>query len=187
MSTIFWDDRSPSDSGAARVPIPVWNLAPNKKAFVRFLGPWRGVWLHWLDHSFPCCGGGCPFCAEGRATFWMGYAPALLWDAAWKAIVCPVSESVADVLGDRQLAGLVVELHRRGRRPNSPWICAVIDRPLKDVLPPAFDVEPILRRLWRLRLPSGRRMADAGVDAPPPAVLPFVPPDDGQQRKETQS
>lgn len=183
MSTIFWDDRSPSDAGASRLPILVWSLAPKRKEFVRFLGPWRGVWLHWVEKAtHPCQGSGCVLCAAGHGSRWMGYAPALLWrldpveprKSTWVAIVCPVTESMAEQLRGRELAGLVVELHRQGRSTQSPIGCVVIDRPCKDALPPPFDVTPILLRMWRLRCPPFPVVRGRSPEAFA-EILPFFP------------
>lgn len=183
MSPIYWDDRPPSDA-PRRLPIPIWIIRPGGKAFVRFLGPWRGVRLHWHQgRSRPCEGRGCPLCAAGEAARWQGYAPALLWDRdpeqpekpIWRPIVCPITEAMAELLVDQVVTGLVIEVERVRRR-NGEITCTIQERPVKDPLPPAFDVVPILLRAWGIRTKPQLEREQAGDGDQQPSILPFVRP-----------
>lgn len=184
MSSIRWDDRSPSNPGAPRLPIAVWSPPPGTVDFIRFLGPWRGLWLHFqAERSHPCTDPDCRLCEQSVPARWMGYAPALLWrpsEKSWQPIVCPVTPGVADVLRDHVLPGLIVELRRPGRRRNGVIEARVVDRPVKDPLPPPFDVVPILQRMWRLYAGPSRHRSAGGDGKAQPDILPFRRPAAGE-------
>lgn len=180
MSPIFWDDGPASPQGQ-RLPIPVWSIRPGTKAFIRFLGAWSGVWLHWdKNRTRPCHGDNCPLCLEDNPRRWSGYAPALLWTldlknpkmGHWKAIVCPITESMIEVLEGHEIAGLIVEVARPGRRHNGPIHCSIIEKQVKDPPPPAFDVKAILMKMWGIRQ-QPRPQTSQTDNGEKPDVLPF--------------
>lgn len=172
MSHIAWDGHAPSDP---RVPIQVHSPQQKEPSLVRLLGPWQGVWLHWLPaqlgqtrgRSLPHLKENCPHCLEGdRRPHWYGYAPAQLgrmkqvWDpskrkdvrqysSTWTTIVCPVTTFMAtEVLSDGDPRGVVLQLTRCSNRREirAEWL----ERIDTTDLPPAFDVQPILLRMWQI-------------------------------------
>lgn len=192
MCPIQWDNRPPSDSGP-RIGIQVWTPPPKSRHYVRLLGPWRGVWLHWLnERTRPCLGETeCQHCPDPDIR-WMGYAPAQLWTfgppdtksgvpkPAWMPIVCPITEQVATVLRPLQLPGLVVEIERRGKSAFGEMTAMVQEEMTakNPTPPPPFDVVPILLRMWKLRRLHFRRPPfDEGGDQP--NLKPFPTPDQG--------
>lgn len=187
MSSIFWAD-CPQSAGP-RLGIQVHSVPPGGHSFVRFLDQPVGVWLHWLDTlSRPCLGHECPHCARGLAQRWKGYAAALLWardsgtgKGVWRSVVCEITEAANAFLAARDLRGLIVEFRRPGRRRNGLLEVTVLEKPCTDPLPEAFDVRPILERLWDMRqrhLP----VADPSCD-----ILPFAGGSPAVEGKEAQS
>ncbi len=200
---IAWDDGPPSVP--PQTPgVTVYTVRPGSTLYFRLLGPWRGVWLHWLGaRSLPCTGrGDCPHCANANpavnALRWKGYAPALRWDfipggegkQGWIPCVLEITENVKDVLAGLELAGQVVELKRPRGRPNARVEASLIDRPANAPLPPPFDVEPILMKLWGLHRRRSPIAEPLGPDDPVPQIIPFLPPGmdagkkQGKKRKE---
>ena len=175
MSPVFWDDAGPSS--VPRIAIQVFRVPPTGKAFIRFLGNVVGVWTHWLEgRSTPCLGKECRHCLEGVPQRWKGYAPALWWkvwldqktgkqQGKWLAVVVEITEGLTELKG-RPLRGQVIELRRPGKRRNGPLEFSALDKPAAGDLPDAFDVRPILERLWGCR----KRVVPAGQDGEAPTA-----------------
>lgn len=191
MSPVFWDDQGPSS--LPRVPIQVFRVPPTGKAFIRFLGNVVGVWTHWLEgRSTPCMGKECRHCHDGAPQRWKSYAPALWWRTTldqrtgkrasqWISVV-EITEGLGELVG-RPLRGQVIELRRPGKRRNSPLEFSTLEEKVKGDLPDAFDVRPILEKLWGCRkrvVPTCQEGEAPEADSPQfddadsrPAVVPF--------------
>lgn len=139
--------------------------------------------MHWNNkRTIPCTGDGCELCIAGTTQRWVGYAPALLWQhcpdepkkSHWKPIVCPITEGMTEVLTGKDLTGLVIEVERPGRRHNGPIQCKIVDRHIQDPLPTAFDVVPILLRMWGFNKPQRPATPQEQADNDQqPDVIPF--------------
>jgi len=119
---------------------------------VILLGAWRGVYGHWNEgRSYPCNGEACGL--HNTELIWWGYCPALLFKSAagpYTPCIAEVTEHAAMMLGGVTLRGTVVqftrEVHRRDARVRAELLDVSAD---PRHLPHAFDVEPILRRMWK--------------------------------------
>jgi hypothetical protein len=184
MSHIAWDGVPPSDD---RLPILVAYPRAGVPLYFRLLGAWQGVWLHWLPpqagkpkgRSHPCLREGCQFDHIADPPFWFGYAPSLVANSrysetqrrqvtVWEPAICPVSELMAKgVLSGKELRGLSLRLERqKGRRTLN---AEIIESAIPDGMGPAFDVRPILMRMWGLR-----EVSFAATPGKDPHVLRFA-------------
>jgi hypothetical protein len=159
---IRWDN-VPAGAAAPRIPIQVWHvprgLVKQRPVYVRLLGPWRSVWLHWSNEgrprTLPCLAPPekCPLCP--KRSFRAGYAPALRFQKecgntqeGWQPIVCCIPDRMMDALPGVDVAGLLVAFWREGTNDKS-WIAwEVLEEKVKNEPPPAFDVESILTHWW---------------------------------------
>lgn len=184
---VFWDDDT-SPSNQPRFSIPVYNVPPRGAGFICFLGEPTCVWCHWVpapeSRVRPCLKEECPHC-PGLGLRREGFAPALLWQAtsegkqAWRSVVCHLTEAALDQVVEQaagqQLRGRVFKLSRPGPRRNSRVEVELYEKPIQgwDVLPEAFDVRPLLLRLWGLRTPPAsaiHRSNGKPAEMPPAAT-----------------
>lgn len=199
MSSIDWDE---DPSSVPRIPIPVLRVPTGKTVFVRLIGPGRGVWVHWIEpederrkgRSKPHYRENCPHCP--LQLFWWRYAPALLWKQTsegnkWVPIVCPLSDEnvrrLKKYAAGKPAESFVLQLQHRKAKPSDRGevVLTIVEERPNDPLPPAFDVTPILLRLWNInRLDPSYREATGGssaafpdavedqviVNLPPPAI-----------------
>jgi hypothetical protein len=104
-------------------------------------------------------------------TRWYGYLPVQLWlggnsaGQQWERVLLSMPEDSFDSLLDLTvLRGQRIRVQRVGSR-TGPVAVAVLDGPVSDqVLPPCFDVEGSLRRLWGLRRSAPARPAGGQAD-----------------------
>lgn len=190
MFDLPWDDCPVSDQ-PDRHDVLVHRLKPGLEAFYRLLGPWRWTNLHHGPRSsLPCIGEakGCPF-APCSSLRWEGYAPGLFWDplvmnpktnrtvGGWKTVIVPISKPLRNHLlqAAHVLTGLVFRLRRiPGRKCMHEWEVMEEGHPLaKQTLPAAFDVRPILFRMWNLSMHAQKTILlsddSASVERPPQA------------------
>jgi hypothetical protein len=158
---IKWADQVPSGHGYKGVR--VYSIPSGAKWWVVLLDQVLGVWTHYVKdgergRTRPCRDD-CPYCpARPR---YKAYAPALIrqrnlksgeWH--WVQGVIELTEGPADVIVNRKCRGLVVELSRSGQNARGALQLVVCP---KQQLPPelnplaeAFDVRPILYKMWGL-------------------------------------
>lgn len=144
--------------------------------------------------SMPCTGKLCRYCHDGSRREVKAYGPALHWKrdlmahetkggkgGTWDRCVVeipgePWEDLQAQVLAvtphgtDPQWRGAVLEMSRPGGAGNSRVFVTLLERQLTDPLPEAFDVRPILMRVWGLRDRLVMPPASADTDA---AIIPF--------------
>jgi hypothetical protein len=123
------------------------------------------VFVHWLREerrSRPCLGPRCPHCAGQLPRRWKGYAPAFIErkdPATGKKkrvpVVLELTETAAwdlkNLDGWKTVRGLAIKVSRKGKHSNAPLRLEGADQQLPEAnLPPAFDVRPVLERLWSL-------------------------------------
>jgi len=143
----------------------VLNLEPGEKYQARFLADWLALEVHWdamERRSYPCEGKDCRRCDLPKD--WRAYAPALV--AKWRRtgrsgseelgqFLSPVEMVVelragpAASLDGRPLRGMLVELMKPAGAKNQPARVEIVETETAGELPPAFDVRPVLCRLWR--------------------------------------
>src|SRR6266567_598198 len=181
--------RGPPSSSHGGSPVQVLSVPENLPIVVRFLGPYRGLVVHWKSgRSEPCDGPGeCNASLHRLPPIWKGYAPVEQWDGPaklWRPAALEVTGNLEEVLRDRELRGEVWTLLRRTKKGKTDPVQGVFCERLSDnKLSAFFDVVPVLLRLFNrtsLRLdvpnftaPKVILEAVAG-DAPklPPEALP---------------
>lgn len=146
---------SQSDSAHEHLePVRVLSIPAGIPMCVRFLGPVLGLDTHWkAGRSIPCPGWeDCPSGIHKLGIIWRGYAAAEAWDPGkrhWKPFVLEVTEALEERLRDRDLRGETWAIHRteeKGR--SSPVVGVFCERLPAEELRQAFDIEPVLRRLF---------------------------------------
>jgi len=136
---------------------------------VLLLGPITGHWVHWVKkRTLPCQDPGCPLCKRRVPARWQGYGPALLLTGKLNAsaavyktapIVLPCNPEQEKELTAAGAPPL--ELLLRPRRDKRGFDLAKITQVLKNKsTPPAFDVRPVLYRLFGVRPPAPAVGAD---------------------------
>jgi hypothetical protein len=160
--SIRWAD-GPSGGDAPRISIQVFHTPhryqKHQPAFVRLLGPWRAVWLHWTRtgrlRTTACKKPPevCVHCPE--SSFLYGYAPAALWQKdrgnnqeAWCPIVCGIPAQLMDSYSGQTGTGLALQLWRElvGKEWRLMW--QVNEKDIKNLPMAAFDITPILEYWW---------------------------------------
>jgi hypothetical protein len=185
MRPIDWDD---DPSFPSRHEIQVFNVSPNSRATVRFLGQAQGVWTHWLkqgrsERSAPHYKTDCPHCKADKKR-WKGYVPSLIWrsgaESTWLPIVCELTQRAFNELKRQtdvtELRGKVVEVYRG--KTSSGMSCKWIEKATRDLnyLPEAFNVIPILEQLWGMS-EAANRSEHVYEDVPPMKAIPVkLPP-----------
>lgn len=155
----------PLDLGAPSPEAPPANVltALQVETRVLLLGTVTGHWVHWVKRrTLPCQSGACALCKRRVPARWQGYAPALLLtgqlDAqagvyTHKLCVLPCSPEHEKEL---KLAGVPpLELLLKPRKDRRGFDLAKITQVLRNKsTPPAFDVRPVLYRLFGVRPPT---------------------------------
>jgi hypothetical protein len=95
-----------------------------------------------------------------------------LCEDAWYALAAQVLGKVP-AGGEPQWRGVVLDVTRPGLKHNGKVVVQVLERQLTDPIPEAFDVRPILQRIWgvRQRVIPDNRPTPADADGPP--IIPF--------------
>jgi len=115
-----------------------------------------GYHVHYVNRTRPCLGEGiCTYCAEGMGRHWYGFLAGLevrsgalvlaqISSGAW--LGCPEAVNC-----NGHLRGLVIRLWRQGRANNGPMGLEIIPGTKAGDLPPSFDVQAVLGRIWGFR------------------------------------
>jgi hypothetical protein len=155
---IAWSNSAPT-TVARRILI----LKPGEGALVTFLAEHLGAYIHWItNRSQPCMDKDCQHCAERVPRRWRAYLPALVrrcikmgidkdarqipvWGPRAEEMVVELSEAHAEYLGG--LAGMQAQLWKPKGNNRLP-LRVIISGPAEGELAPAFDVKPVLFRIW---------------------------------------
>ena len=176
---------NPSQVGPTSLagPHDVRLIAPklDQLIYCRFLGPYRGLITHWARKRTTVCPGAslCPPADHKLRAIWRGYAPAEFWlpsASCWRAGVLELTESAEEKLRGRTLRGEVWAFLRTGTSQEKSKVEAdYCERLDQNQLRSPFDVDPILRRFYRILdlprdtpnpLPTKVRLADVGGPGP---------------------
>ncbi len=191
MSTIAWDD---APSFPNRLDVPVHAVKENSSSFIRLLGPPQGVWVHTIQvgrqkRPKPHQVKDCPHCSPKNQAVWKPYAGSLLYlrhpKPDWKYVVLEMTaaayEELLAVIELSKWRGQVVEFSRgkTNSRLRARW-CQEWTRDL-GVIPPPFDVRPVLQRLWGI---DQVKPSTEPHPYEPPIVLPPIPPFEPAKPKE---
>jgi len=190
-----------SPSSLPANPVKVRSVPLTPPITVRFLGPLRGLLTHWAGkHSVPCEGPEkCPAATHRKGTFFKAYSPVMEWIPhlnRWRPAVLEATANLEEYLRGRKLRGETWMLARDdGSKSTRPVVAAYLETIPEDKLPLAFDIVPVLQRLFNrvdlvLDVPNPTPqhiVLPEIVDAPPtiPADLQPPPPvgEDPEQRK----
>lgn len=183
------------------VAVNILSIPVAPPVHVKFLGPLRGLLTHFHGkRSHACLGQGeCPQTIHRSGTFFKSYAPVEWWlpqSGRWRKAVLEATANLEEYLRGRKLRGEVWLLSREDpTKKMSPVIGAYCETLPDNQLSQAFDIEPILLRVYHCTslkldvtnpMPSQVWMADS-ADAPPtvPAdIQPLPKPqEDPEQRK----
>jgi hypothetical protein len=163
---IQWTNSGPPPAKRQAVLI----LMPGESAMATFLGEPECTEIHWVDkRSMPCQGPDCPVNHLTNAPKWRAYVAAQVrrfvkrgecagepigdWSAKFEDLIVELTEAHAEFVAVGKLRGLVVELHKpKGNVRQSMRI--INTGKSDDAAPPAFDVKPILCRLWNVQEPK---------------------------------
>lgn len=144
---------------------------------VRFLGDILGLDTHWKSgRTVPCAGEDeCPSSLHRLGVIWRGYAAVEMWIGSkshWQPSALEVTEALEERLRGRELRGETWSLHRTEiKGKSSPVVGIFCEKGEPNELREAFELEPILRRLFHVaRLNLGRRNP-----LPPRVMLEPVP------------
>lgn len=179
MATSSRSDLHPS-------PVRVLSVPADNPMCVRFLADVLGLDTHWKSgRTIPCSGvGECPVSLHRLGIIWRGYAPVEVWEPApklWRPFVLEVTESLEETLRGRQLRGEVWALSRSEDRGRSSPVIGVYCESLREAaVSPAFDVQPILLRLFHvssLNLGSRNPLPPRLLLEAVPGEAPHLPPD----------
>lgn len=158
MLPIEWDD---APSFPNRLDVQVHAVKENSTSFIRLLGPHQGVWVHTIQvgrhkRPKPHHTKDCPHCSPKNEKVWKPYVASLLYNpkfsGRWGYVVLELTaaafEDVTLVVQPEHWRGQVIEVSRgkTNARLRARW-CEDWTRDL-GVLPPPFDVRPVLERLW---------------------------------------
>jgi hypothetical protein len=160
VSKINWTTQAPAPIGR-RILI----LKPGEGASVVFLADHIGVNIHWIDNRSRPCVDDCQHCKAQTPRRWRAYLPALVrrcvkmgvdadarqtpvFSARIEELVIELTESHADQI--EGLAGMAAELWKPRGNKLLP-VRLIVDGPAKVELPPAFDVKPVLYRIWGIQ------------------------------------
>jgi hypothetical protein len=131
------------------VPVPAIGVIA-----VRFLGELQGLLTHYKGKgTVPCPGEGKCNPADHRLrTIFKAYAAMQSWDSQekmWFSGVLEATEALEEQLRDRKLRGEVWILSRDEGKGNRGTVFGVFSESIDpDRLPPAFDVRPVLERVF---------------------------------------
>lgn len=158
-------------------PVRVLSVPSGIPVCVRFLGPIRGLDTHWkAGGTVPCKGADeCPIALHRLGVIWRGYSPVEAWEASkrvWRPYVLEVTEALEERLRGRELRGETWSLHRVEEKGKSAAVAGVYCETIESAeLREAFDVEPILRRLFH----CGPLRLDTRNPLPPKLLLEALP------------
>lgn len=151
MPTPSRGSTSPSRSGS---PVQVLSVPENLPIIVRFLGPIRGLVVHWQGkRSVPCDGpSDCPSSRHKLPPIWKGYAAVEQWDKPsrlWIPFVLEVTGNLEELLRDRELRGETWTLFRICKKGKTDPVQGIYcERVAENKLSAAFDIVPILQRIY---------------------------------------
>lgn len=162
-----WFDWGSWQPDAGQTELPRILRVRRQPQDVLLLGPPRGVRLHWrCDRTWPCTGAGCTYCGPDDSGEIKWYFPAQTMRVnpeGDRILVLAVLELPDPAVGplrgwEGPLRGLVVRVEpvhqdRANKRGRVLRYDVRVRGPAPDgaVVPPAFDVELSLRRVWRGR------------------------------------
>ena len=182
---IRWDD-DPSFQPTLSVQVHAPRSGCN--SFLRLLGPHVGAFVHCVrdgrrKRPAACLKEHCPHCKK-QEPLWKAYIPAYLYcrnrNPNWVPVVAELTESafaeLTKVLPPKEFRGKVIEVSRG--QTNSKMHAKLTERPTADsgMLPDAFDVRIVLRRLWGLAGATTRREETFDPTPPPPIEALELPP-----------
>lgn len=171
----FNDTPLPTGPGSlARQWFRVLRATVNRPVNVVILGnKLFGLSLHYDANgggTLPCLGDrDCKLCQMFHRR-WKGYVAAR-YAHSLQCCVLEVTEACARAMGDNPsasngLRGLLANLYRKGKAPNSPVHCKLERYGNTDKLPPAFDVVPHLERLYGLWVSKCQRVQEVSAWCP---------------------
>src|SRR5262245_2131998 len=146
---------------------PVMRVKSGQRFRAVLLGDLVGKNCHYVEgRTKPCAGHGCTCCLT-QTKRWYGWAPALIAVAIRKGrdssgqsewaypsaveAVLELTENAYATISGSEMRGLAIDLHRGGDSSRSALRVEFIpahELKLRVPLPDAFDVKPILCRLW---------------------------------------
>lgn len=150
--------RGPTSPQTRNSAVQVLSVPPGMPVVVRFLGPIRGLEVHWQGkRSVPCDGdAGCLPAIHRTPKVWKGYAPVEQWhpsEKLWRAWVLEVTSNLEETLRDRELRGETWTLFREGKgRNNDPVLGVYCERVPESKLSACFDIVPVLVRVFNKRV-----------------------------------
>jgi hypothetical protein len=164
-------------------PVRVLSVPFGNVIAVRFLGPLQGLPTHFYQrHTIACEGDAdCPAAAHKQRQVWKYYASSQFWlnsQAVWRSACLEGTEALEEMLYGRELRGEVWMLTREGDTAKKSKVVGTFCERLSDAdVPPAFDIEPILLRFYRVKKlllglssPVPRRLLLSDTRAPGPNV-----------------
>jgi hypothetical protein len=137
--------------------IPVISAPLGSEMQLLVAGPAIGVLTHYIDgRSWPCIGAAyaCGWCNVQRPR-WKGYMP--VHRAIGKRAVLEVTTGMAramPLLLAPEIAGRWIKVWRKGPKRNSPALCSLCEWKNVEGGVLAFDVRPVLWRMWDLQYES---------------------------------
>lgn len=137
-----------------RVPLSIVAVPKQGKLIVRFLCSPRGILTHWVKgRTTPCPGD--EQCQRHDYPIWKGYAASQVWVKAehfWRPAVFEMTISLVETVGSQDLRGKCYSVQRL-KTEYGKKACSGLEIDAGDLgrLPPPFDVEAAVQRLYRTR------------------------------------
>ena len=133
--------------------VQIWT-PPAGETTIQILGPWVGVWIHWVGRrTMPCLNEDCPKARHNRPIRWCGYAPIVIFRSKEqkRAVLGLSPEKAKDV--EAELTGFPGPFLKCHRKAGSrEWtIKDIFHREVKGTPPPAPDVQLVLLRVWGIK------------------------------------
>jgi len=135
-------------------PVRVLSVPEGIPIVVRFLADVVGLDTHWKSgRTIPCPGvEECAPTVHRLGVIWRGYSPVEAWEASkgvWRPWVLEVTEALEERLRGRFLRGETWSLHRTEQKGRTSAVIGVYcEKTAPDEVRPAFEVEPVLRRIF---------------------------------------
>lgn len=148
--------RKSTGSRSSSSPVHVLSVPENIPVTVRFLAGYQGLDTHWRSgRTIPCPGPDeCLSSMHKSGIIWKGYAPVEAWEELgrlWVPFVLEVTESLEEQLRGRDLRGEVWTLFRVQKNGRTDPVAGIYcERLAEGKLSPAFDVKPVLLRLFHV-------------------------------------
>jgi hypothetical protein len=169
---------------------PIVGPIAGKPLECRLLDDPAELLFHWQDGNYVVCfGRDCGLCRGRGQRRAKGFAAAIRHEWTEQIvgqgpgmmrrtlkilpIVAEFTQAVVDQLDGRECRGLLIRLQRAGKVNNTPVHVTVLESPLTYELPPAFPVQPIVMKRYRMDY-----WPDYGPEDEQPQLLRF------QQRKQ---